>query len=336
MKNILPFLFGAVLLPIAAQAVTTTSNIVGYVSIGDTTVGQPSVKANTDVFVSIPLDRSTAFAGTVASVAGNVITLSGTPGLGTYSDPTNPHWIKMQNGAKSGLIALITANDASSVTVSAPVGDPLSGIVPGDKISIDEAWTVLEVMGTSVPPLTQVLGFSGSFTGQNPAADLIYEFDGTNWIDTNSFEIADNTVLFPSETFIIRNQSASPITGLVITGQVPLAYQRTVVASSGTGTDNLSSYFGAVGEVIGTSGLSAIANALDQILAFNNNAAGQNKAATSIIEYDGAAWIDTNSFEDVTNTFKLESGVGYIFRRANTSPAGDAIWTDQPDYVSGL
>jgi hypothetical protein len=87
--------------------------------------------------------------------------------------------------------------------------------------------------------------------------------------------------------------------------------------------------------VIGTSGLAAVAEVGDTVLGFDNAATGTNKAATIAIEFDGSAWIDTDSFEDVSATFKLESGVGYIIRMVGTTPR-TAVWKNQPDYVPTL
>ena len=324
---------------LASATTTAYTTPVGYVSLGDTTVGQPAIKAFTDVSISIPLDRSpqvgsTQYVGQIASIAGDVITLSGTPALGDLT--TIPHTVKIGSGANSGLIALITANTATTVTVSVQPGDSLTGIVSPDQIIINNAWTVLGLMGATVPAGTQVQGYSGLSTVENLAPDLIYEFDGTNWIDLSSFNVADNTVLYPTETILIRNNSASPIASLVISGQVPTTASRAIVVSAGTGTDNMLSFFGAVGQPIGTSGLSAIAHVGDQVQAYTNGDAGENKAPSVIIEFDGASWIDLSSFDDVTSTYLLQGGQGYLFRRTAGDPVGDAVWTALPSYVPTL
>jgi uncharacterized protein (TIGR02597 family) len=336
MKPIISFaLLGALFAVGAANAAVTDP--VGYVTLGDTTVGQPSIKANTDVYISIPLLKSSVFAGQVASVAGNVITISGTPALGSLATPAAPHVVVIENGTKSGLIGLITANDASTITVAAQPNDNLTGIVAGDALSIRPSWTVKGLLGTGLPSGTQLLGFSGSFAGVNPSADLVYEYDGTNWIDVVSFDVADNVVIYPNETFIVRNVSANPINSLVVVGDVPTANSRTIVTNTaGSGQDNVLTFFGAVDEVIGTSGLSAVAQAGDQVFAFNNNAAGLNKSSAQVVEYDGTSWIDVVSFDDVTTTFKFEAGKGYVVRRLPTSALPPTVWTNVPDYVPGL
>jgi len=328
-------LLAALLAVGAAHAAATDP--VGYVSLGDTTVGQPAVKANTDVTVAIPLDKPAAFAGTVASVAGNVITISGTPALGTFTG-TPPYIAKLESGAKGGLNGLITANTANTVTIAVPPGDSLTGVLAGDAITIRPAWTVKGALGSAVPAGTQLLGFSGVTPGINLAADIVFEWDGANWIDTNSFDPADNAVLYTGESFVVRNPTGTPISSLVISGEVPTSNSRVIISkfNPGVGQDNRVAFVSPVGEVIGSSGLSGISAAGDQILIFNNNSAGINKASSNVIEYDGSAWIDTNSFDDVTTTFQLVGGNGYVLRRVGAAPVGDTFWSNQPDYVTNL
>jgi uncharacterized protein (TIGR02597 family) len=317
-----------------AQAQTTAyTTPVGYVSLGDTTPGQPAIKANTDVFVSIPLQLSSVFAGTVSSVSGNTITISGTPALGSLT--TIPHTITIGSGTKAGLIATVLTNTSDSVTVAVASGDSLTGIAAADKIVIRRAWTVGGFMGSTFPSGTQLLTLPDS-SAFNPSAVGIYEWDGTGWVDTvNTGDYADNDVLYPNETLIVRNQSATPITSFVVSGEVPTASNRVVIAANGAGgADNAISYFGPVDEAIGLSGLSAIANSGDQILGFNNNSPGINKSATAILEYDGTGWVDTVNTGDYDPNFPLGSGQGFLFRRATAS--GAAIWSDTATYIPSL
>lgn len=328
---------------LASAQTTAHTDPVGYVSLGDTTPGQPAIKANTDVFASVPLLRAPEFAGSVSSVSGNTITLSGTPGLtaspavGSFA-PTSgiPYIIQIGSGpgTKKGLIAMVTSNTVNQLTVTVQLGDSLSGVINGDAITVCKATTVSNLFENSpVPATTQVLGYSGVSPAVNLGPDLIYEFDGTNWIDTDSFDIADNVILYPGESFYIRNQTASPITSIVVTGNANVSNFRTVLPSSGVQQDIPFSFLGGSGEVIGTSGLAAVSVAGDSIQTADNTVSGINKGPTKIIEFDGTAWIDTDSFDDVSLTYKLEPGVGYFLRSA---AAADRPLANEPDYVPGL
>ena len=330
MKPIIPFaLLGALLAVGAADAAVTDP--VGYVSLGDTTTGQPAIKANTDVYFSIPLDRPTVFAGAVASVSGSTINLSGTPALGDLT--TVPHVVRITGGPSEGATVLINANTATSATVTVPTGQSIAGAT---SISIHLAWTVGTVMGTAFPSGTQLFTLPSS-SAFNPAAEGVYEWDGTNWIDTvNTGAPADADVLFQSETLIVRNVSASPVASFVITGEVPTINSSAVISGAPGGTDNAVSFQSPVDEPIGTSGLSAIANPGDQVFGFDNGSPGLNKAGAFILEWDGADWIDTVNTGAPDNTFPLGGGRGFIFRRASVGAPADVIWSNEPNYVPGL
>lgn len=334
MKTYIPYsLLAAIAACGFAYGQTAYTTPVGYVSLGDATPGQPAIKGNTDVYISIPLEKSAVFAGVVGSVSASTITISGTPNLGSLT--TLPHTVTISSGANEGLIATILSNTSNTVTVAVADGDSLTGVSTSDSIVIRPAWTVLGLMGDSLPAGTQLLTLPGS-SPFNPSATGIYEWDGSGWVDTvNTGDYADTDVLYPNETLIVRNQSASPISSFVVSGEVPSVKNRIAIASNGAnGADNAISFFSPVDEQISLSGLSVIANAGDQILGFDNGSAGINKSATSILEYDGTDWVDTVNTGDYEPTFPLGSGRGFLFRRSSASAS--AIWSDSATYLPTL
>ena len=326
-KSIQSLLAVALLAPGALFAQTTaTTTPVGYVSLGN----NGNVPANTDVTLSIPLLKSAVYTGQVSSVTGNSIDLAGTPSLPSYT--TTPHVLVVENNTKSGVIGLNTSNDVDTVAVSLQAGQSLTGLAANDTITIRPAWTVLNLLGSSLPVGTQLQAWSGSGEGIVLAPDLIFEWDGTNWVDTNSFEPADDSVLYPGEGFFLRSIDA--ISNLVISGEVPTAKHNIVLSGNSTpsiGQDNVISYFSPVGEVIGNSG--AGFDAGDQILYYNNAATGTVKAP-NVLEYDGTDWVDTDSFEPVTTTFVLQGGQAYVYRRSAQAPSASQAWSDQQSYVA--
>jgi uncharacterized protein (TIGR02597 family) len=233
------------------------------------------------------------------------------------------------------LIATVVSNTSTTITVALAPGDSLTGVLAADKISTMPAWTVLGLMGSTMPIGTQLFTFPAS-AALNPSADGIYEWDGSNWIDTvNTGDAANNDILYPNETFVVRNQSNTAITSFVISGQVPIANNHIPIAANGAaGADNAVSYFGAADEPIGTSGLTAIASAGDQILGYDNSSPGINKSASSILEFDGTNWIDTVNTGDADNAFPLSAGKGFFFRRS--SAHAGVVWSDQPNYAPSL
>ena len=308
---------------------TAYTTPVGYVSLGDTTTGQPAVKANTDVWISIPLAKSPIFAGPISSVVGSTINLAGSPALGDLL--LVPHTVTIQTGVGEGIVAMITANTANSVTISVPPGDSLAGVVSPDQVKIAPAWTVVGLLGTSLGIGTTLFTYP-STSALNPSSEGIYDFDGINWIDSvNTGAAADNDILFPGETLVLRNGTNTPIPSLVITGEVPTANSRIVVSANGaSGADNAISYFSPVGESIGNSSLSAFAQTGDTLFGFDNNAPGINKSSSSIHDYDNGDWIDSVNSGSADNEFPLGVGQGFILRRNGVRT--QAIWSDKQSF----
>ncbi len=335
-KSIKSLLALALLAPGVLFAQTTAKTTpVGYVSLGDTTSGEPAIKGNTDVWVSIPLLKSAVVSGAVASVSGSDITLSGSPALGDLT--TTPHIVVIGSGpgTADGLIGLVTAVSGSVVTVVTPDGSVLTGVAATDTITIRPAWTVGSLMGTDKPAGTILYTYDQS-SPLNPSASGVYEFDGTNWIDNvNTGEAADIDVLYPYETLVVRNSSATPIASFVVAGEVPITSTRiTIAASSVDGADNAVSYFSPVSDEVGNSGLSSIANNGDILYGYDNNAAGTNKSASEVHEFSSGDWIDNVNTGEADNTYLIGAGKGYIFRRSSTST--EAVWSDTPGYLPSL
>ncbi len=332
MKPYIPYsILAAALACGMAQAVTSYTTPVGYVSLGDTTVGQPAIKANTDVLVSLPLDRAPVFQGVSSSISGSTINFTGT----SFGDlTTTPHVAKIEGGTKSGLTGLITVNTGTSITVQLPTGESLTGVTASNGISIRPAWTLATAFGTTLPAGTQLLAFSGTSSGINLSADLLYEFDGTDWLDGFTFDPANNVVVYPGESIFVRNNSASAITSLVVTGEVSTSNSRVLISNlaPGTGQDNYISFISPVDEAIGLSALGSIATPGDQVFEFDNNAAGINKSASYIVEWDGTNWLDGFTFDIVDTTFNFQGGKGYIVRRSAGAPGGDTVWSNLATY----
>jgi uncharacterized protein (TIGR02597 family) len=302
----------------------------GYVSLGDTTAGQPAVKANTDVWISIPLNKPSIFGGTISSVSTNVITLTGSPALTNLT--TVPHTLTITSGTGEGIIALITANTANTVTVSIAAGDSLTGVTTPDAVTISPAWTVLGFLGNTMPVGATLYTYPASGP-RNSSAEGVYEWNGSNWIDNvNTGEPADNDVLYPGETFVLRNPTATPITTFVVSGEVPMANSRIVVGANGAaGGDKAISFFSPVNQPIGTSGLSAFAQNGDIVYGFNNNSSGRNKSASSVHEYIDGNWIDQVNTGEADNTFSLGAGKGFIFRRPGAR--SQIVWNSPQVYL---
>jgi hypothetical protein len=131
---------------------------------------QTALTASKSNLVAIPFPKSIPFEGTVSSVAGSVITLSGVtlPTLSNHSiyiatdvDPSDA------TGAY-GRVLRITANTATTVTVEAAI-TPESG----DEFQILEQYTLETLLGTGNQATVQVL--TGNSSG---LSDIVYVESG--------------------------------------------------------------------------------------------------------------------------------------------------------------
>jgi uncharacterized protein (TIGR02597 family) len=324
-----------------AQTSASTTPV-GYVSLGNT--GGTALPNNTDITIAVPLQNPSAWTGLVSSVdAGTgVVTLSGSPGFTTNQwvpgAGNDPYVLTVQSGSNSGLVGLITANDAGAVTVSLPSGESLTGIVSNDTVSIRKAVTPSSLLaGNTLPSGIQLLIFDGT-SGQNPAFSNSFSYDSGSWTDDTTLDDVTHSLLYPGEGLGLRNQSGTDISNLTVSGEVPTSNNRSVftVTSGTVGQDLFFSYFSPVGEIIGSSGLSSLVSSGDQLLEFDNTATGINKAFSNSYSYDSGTWTDDTTLDDVTNTLVLKGGVAYALRLQAGATNGSYVWSDQPSYVSTL
>jgi hypothetical protein len=68
----------------------------------------------------------------------------------------------------------------------------------------------------------------------------------------------------------------------------------------------------------------------DSLLAFDRTS-GINKSASKVLIYFSGRWYDAISSADETDTYKLEPGAGYIYRRTLNS-AGTSVWETIQNY----
>jgi uncharacterized protein (TIGR02597 family) len=338
MKNKLSYslLLAAASCGVALGQTTAYTTPVGYVSLGDTTVGQPAIKAGTDAAVSIPIQRPTEYAGAVASTTASTITVSGTPAWAANlwaPGAATPYLVSVTSGAQNGFIGLITSNTADTLTVTPVTGGNLTGVVATDQIKIHKAWTLISLFpsGTFTPGV-RVLAYSGTTVGINLAPDLNYLWNGTNW--TKSGVISNNDMLFSGESFIIRTITTA-VTSLQLSGEVPTANSRTFVdkLAVGVAQDTRLSYYSPVDENINTSGLSAVITPGDRLLGYDNSAAGVNKAPIENVLWTGSAWTISGVAQP---NFTLKGGRGYTVRRLANAAVGSADWKDQQAYIPSL
>lgn len=326
MKPIIPTALLGALLAVAHGAATDP---VGYVSLGN----NGAVPALTDMAIAIPLDRPAEFAGTVGSINGATITLSGTPGLtaGQFAGAT-PYIAKVESGTKAGMVALITANTTNSITLAFQFTDSLTGVAANDQISIRKAWTIQSFFaGNTIPNFSEFGVWEGG-AGTDLAPDKVYYNFNGSWFDGSDDSDGNNIVIYPNEGFRLRNTTNTPIANLIVSGEVPTAPSRVFVNGAAVQQDSQISYFSPVGETIGSANIGA--GNFDQLLAFDVTQSGFDNAPAFTYYYFGGQWFNSTDDSEVTNTLKVEGGRRYIYR-AEPNRA-DTVLSDQQSYVPGL
>jgi uncharacterized protein (TIGR02597 family) len=317
--------------------VEVTTDPVGFVSV--------SVPAQSDAVLAVPLYRTPVFRAGIQSITGNVVTVAASPGwtgdqfvqaLGTQNDTFA---VLVATGdpttGKEGMIGKITANGANTLTVELGDGASWTGVKtealnPGaaDQIDIMPYWTPASLLGTTLPAGVQMLLFPTGDSGININSNTTLTKDAT-WL--NGAANADHFQLFFGQGFVIRNATASAQVVSMV-GSVPMATHRSVLkknSDAGIAQDIRIGYSSPVPEVIGDLNLGFTAG--DQLLVFDNTAAGQNKSSIITLVFSGTAWY--NGAANVTETFQLQPGQGYVFRRAPSAPNGNTTWTTIQSYL---
>jgi uncharacterized protein (TIGR02597 family) len=332
-KKFIALLSGAALLASSAFAQTVATDPVGYVTV--------TVEANSDAVVSAVMARAASYSGTIASIDdADTITLSAIPGFTpdefapTDEFGNNSYYVQFTSGDREGLWAIISGNTSSALDLTF-VNQDLGSVVDdqvlaGDAVAIIPFWTPATLYpDADVANLSELLVFSRTVAGINLSASATYvSFDTFGWY--NGGTPVDNFPIYPDESMVFRNKSASP-QQLTQAGTVPMAAFRTVLALVAGGTQQ---------DIRLTSGLPlnvtlqeiadlGASGDGDQILIFDNTLTGENKSASITVTYfDGFGWYNGGT---PMNSYALAPGQGIVYRKlgANTS---DVVLNFKPTY----
>ena len=331
MKKLL--LLPAFLLASSAFAtVTAYSPPVG----GMTTLGA----ASTDNFVSVALVNNAAWVGSVASVSGSDISVSGAPGWGANAFASGTYYYaRMLGGAQKGHYFSILANGTGDVTVD-NAGLDLSVINSGDRMEIAPYWTLgtlypagnagLSYIASASPAVrqTELLFFDATSTGINRSASATYYFRNGAWrqIGASASTSFDNTIIYPDAFFIQRNKLTA--TTLVYTGRVQPSSVGTVLqAVAATQNDNYVALAFPINVTLNASGLAAVftptvsvGSLKGQLLWFDPAGTGNNRSASATYYYRNGAWrkFGASASADFGSDV-LTAGGGFIIRKVANS-----------------
>jgi uncharacterized protein (TIGR02597 family) len=334
-------------------ASTATTDPVGYNSI--------ALLANSDTYVSIPLHRTAAFVGPVASVSGNVITLAGSPSWSTSqfvyasSSQTNTYYAFIRSGSKEGNYYTVTANSANTLTLDL-AGDTLSGLNAGDTLSVIPYWT----LGTLFPASDVGTSFTASpsiasirtailipdlqTTGINLAAAKTYFYYNSAWRQSGQSLTANKNddILIPDTYFIVRNAANSGV--FTQSGSVVMKKSVVPLLTHATGKqDNAVALVRPVPVTLNDSGLissgafqasTSPAIRKDELLVFDNTVAAKNKAAASVYYYYNNGWrkVGQSASTDFGTTVVFGPDTGVQIRKAASGTGQASNWTNVSTY----
>jgi uncharacterized protein (TIGR02597 family) len=337
--------------PVFAQTVSTDP--VGFYRI--------TAPGNSDTVVSLPFKRASAFVGKVSSVAGNVVTVQGSPAWTTspqqfvYAAGTqaNTYYAFIKSGLREGAYFTITGNAANTVTLDL-AGSNLTGVDDTTAIEIVPYWT----LGTVFPGgsgahisadentrQTDVLVPDVAANGINLPAAKTYFFTSGHWQQVGAGAASrDDDCLLPDSFLTIRHKIATatvlnPAGDVVFTKiAIPLA---TTVAGR---QDNYVALARPVAVSLDNSGLissGAFATSpnnlarTDELLVFDNAAIKTNKSASAVYFHAGGMWRKVgsgNTNMGATNVFA--PGTGVVIRKNSTPGGATAIWSNSPNYTN--
>lgn len=177
MKNILPILFGAALLPLAANADPAYSNVGGYTT--------QDLAANTFNLVGLNLHQSVVVAGDLEVVSGAVLTDSDVADF-TAVLPQNANnnavfVLEITSGAAVGTTQEFTVRSGSTITLPGSI----AGIAVDDTYQIRIAPTLEQIFGTTTSILTK--------GATSTTADVVWVPDGTGNYTRYFIRLSDST-----------------------------------------------------------------------------------------------------------------------------------------------
>jgi uncharacterized protein (TIGR02597 family) len=247
------------------------SSVVAQTSVVSQPVGfvTTSCLGDSDTFVSIPFTRPSEFTGAIQSAAGNIITVSGTPGWTSnqfvYAAGVQPKRFYTLIGGggasnpKEGHIYFVTANGSNTLTVDT-TADNLKGITANTQLLVIPYWTPATVFpasdaNVSFTPTSSSANYQTQIRVPNYSAsgiDLPYSpvyffsnnVDGTSsnvgWrvVGNNTTDHGDDPLL-PDGYFVVRNTNGAPTRplkglGAVLTKKVTVP----LISSAGQSQDN--------------------------------------------------------------------------------------------------
>ncbi|MGZ4964449.1 MAG: TIGR02597 family protein [Limisphaerales bacterium] len=305
-----------------------------------------------DSYVSIPFTRPITSSGAIASVASNIVTVSGvnwSPGQFAYAAgvQSNTYYARFNSGALEGRVYNVITNDSNTLTVDL-VADTLDAVAAGDVISVIPHWTLNSAFpngnGVLASPAqgnryTELLFPDGAGTGINLSATKVYYFNGGIWKQVGQGSVNRGDDVLPLNSYFVVRQnvptnSTMNSIGAVVVSRLALSLR----AQAATEQDNSVGLIRASAVTLNNSGLISsgafAASPLpgtrtDELLTFDNTVAQKNKSSSAVYYYWNSGWRRVGSGSaDFGAAQVFTPGAGFIIRKATN--ATSVVWTNAP------
>ncbi len=332
-------MFGCVLFASWSVAQTVVTDPVGFTT--------SSCLSNSDTVLSLPFTRPQTFVGAVSSVAGSIITVTGSPGWTTnqfvYVQGSQPnHYYALIGPASTsnpqeGHIFTITANTSSTLTVDT-TNDTLTGIPANAQVVVIPFWTPATLFPasnanvsftpTTSPPayktLLRVPNYSAP--GINLPYQAEYYFNSGAWQRVSPAGVGDDDPLLPDGYFVVRTANGAPTLPLTNLGAVLLKKTSTaLVTAASPGQDNPAGMIRPFDVALNATGLSSAFGPSDQLLVFDNTQAAFDRAPSAIYSYDTHWRLSGDATLADHGSDVISQGAGFIVRKIGGT---SAFWTN--------
>ena len=332
---------------------------------GFVAVGTPG---RSDTLISVPLHRPSAFAGRVASVNGNVVTVKGEPNWAANAfvyqagEQSNTYYIRFDKGALAGLAIKVQANASNALELELPAGVALSQVVENDELRVIPFWT----FGTLFPGGTGVTASSSHASRQtelqlwDPAApgfnlsptNSYYYYSGANpgWrkVGGGISTVRDDDPIAPHAAILYR-ENASSGRRIYLPGLVQWAPVATPIATrqAQLKQDNFVGLAVAVPVTLAQSGLfesgafagsSSHGSRTDELLVFDPSVEGKNKSPTALYYYflgSNPGWRKVGGGLSTARDDEavFQPGVGFLVRKAASGSTSTTYSRTTPIYL---
>lgn len=341
---------------------SVTSDPVGFVNV--------TIPASADGRLGLPLRRSATMASTVASVAGDAVTLSATAAecdtaFGVFQP--SKHYLLSRGGSTEGRWYEVTGRTGNQFTLDRGAASTISiqaqGLAATNAIQIIPFWTLNTLFpeGAGVDASADVFSPQGQvkFTNQDspgtnlpPSKTFIYhpgQQGPEGWYDLDNLGggLKDDQPITPDTYLVLRNPGGNKT--ITVTGSVPIEKASTAVVryQAGVEQDNfLINPFPipmslAQSKLMESGAVAPSPNVFaptDIVLVFNDGASGFNVPPSgAYIYHDGtqgpAGWYDLNNLGGgiVDAQSILQPGRGFIVRKAGGA-VQTAFWVADKPY----